>query len=393
MDRGSRAGARGARGARRRGRCGGPPPAGRLRLRDADRARAPAQRDDAAAAADGRRLRAAGPRAAGPARRAGRGRARRWSRCPAGRHEVGAPDRGFAYDNERPRHEVELAAFLIDRTPVTNASLRGLRRRDRGGAADVLGARRRGRLGHDDLRPPGRARSDAAGDPRRPRRRRGLRALGGQAAADRVRVGGRRRGCRSRSLQPRRHARSAARRPAPTRTAPPTAARVQMLGDVWEWTSSELDGLPGLRGRSPTPSTPRSSSATGLQGPPRRLLGDAAQRDPHRASATGTCPARGRSSPASAAPGTRTDDDRGVDDRDRGRPARGRRAGRHGRGSFARASPARSRSCRRSTSTTSAGRSCSSGSPSCPSTTRPAASARSSPRTPPRSSPPPSRAR
>jgi len=40
----------------------------------------------------------------------------------AGSHEIGAPDRGFAYDNERRRHAVELAAFEIDRLPVTNAS-------------------------------------------------------------------------------------------------------------------------------------------------------------------------------------------------------------------------------------------------------------------------------
>jgi gamma-glutamyl hercynylcysteine S-oxide synthase len=37
-----------------------------------------------------------------------------------GAHEVGAPPDGFAYDNERPRHRVELAPFWIDRTPVTN---------------------------------------------------------------------------------------------------------------------------------------------------------------------------------------------------------------------------------------------------------------------------------
>jgi iron(II)-dependent oxidoreductase len=37
-----------------------------------------------------------------------------------GEHEIGAPTRGFAYDNERPRHTVELAPFEIDRTPVTN---------------------------------------------------------------------------------------------------------------------------------------------------------------------------------------------------------------------------------------------------------------------------------
>jgi gamma-glutamyl hercynylcysteine S-oxide synthase len=43
-------------------------------------------------------------------------------RIEAGTHEIGASDRGFAYDNERPRHEVRLEAFEIDRTPVTNAT-------------------------------------------------------------------------------------------------------------------------------------------------------------------------------------------------------------------------------------------------------------------------------
>jgi iron(II)-dependent oxidoreductase len=38
----------------------------------------------------------------------------------AAAHEIGAAPEGFAYDNERPRHTVELAAFEIDRTPVTN---------------------------------------------------------------------------------------------------------------------------------------------------------------------------------------------------------------------------------------------------------------------------------
>jgi iron(II)-dependent oxidoreductase len=40
----------------------------------------------------------------------------------AGSYEIGAGDRGFAYDNERRRHPVELDAFEIDRTPVTNAA-------------------------------------------------------------------------------------------------------------------------------------------------------------------------------------------------------------------------------------------------------------------------------
>ena len=40
----------------------------------------------------------------------------------AGEHEIGSGPSGFAYDNERPRHEVELDAFWSDRTPVTNGA-------------------------------------------------------------------------------------------------------------------------------------------------------------------------------------------------------------------------------------------------------------------------------
>jgi iron(II)-dependent oxidoreductase len=35
---------------------------------------------------------------------------------------IGAPPTGFAYDNERPRHTVELAPFEIDREPVANGA-------------------------------------------------------------------------------------------------------------------------------------------------------------------------------------------------------------------------------------------------------------------------------
>ena len=41
-------------------------------------------------------------------------------RMPGGQYEIGAPATGFAYDNERPRHTVELAPFEIDSLPVTN---------------------------------------------------------------------------------------------------------------------------------------------------------------------------------------------------------------------------------------------------------------------------------
>jgi iron(II)-dependent oxidoreductase len=43
----------------------------------------------------------------------------------AGEYEIGAGERGFAYDNERRRHTVELAAFEIDRTPVSNGAYQG----------------------------------------------------------------------------------------------------------------------------------------------------------------------------------------------------------------------------------------------------------------------------
>ena len=39
---------------------------------------------------------------------------------PAARIPIGASADGFAYDNERPQHEVEVEAFAIGRVPVTN---------------------------------------------------------------------------------------------------------------------------------------------------------------------------------------------------------------------------------------------------------------------------------
>jgi iron(II)-dependent oxidoreductase len=41
---------------------------------------------------------------------------------PAGACTLGAAPDGFAYDNERPRHHVELPAFQLGRTPITNAT-------------------------------------------------------------------------------------------------------------------------------------------------------------------------------------------------------------------------------------------------------------------------------
>ncbi len=39
---------------------------------------------------------------------------------PGGRVRIGTDDAPWAYDNERPAHEVELGPFRLDRSPVTN---------------------------------------------------------------------------------------------------------------------------------------------------------------------------------------------------------------------------------------------------------------------------------
>jgi iron(II)-dependent oxidoreductase len=45
-----------------------------------------------------------------------------WLQIPAGPFAMGAGAEGFAYDNERPSHPVEVPAFAIARRPVNNAS-------------------------------------------------------------------------------------------------------------------------------------------------------------------------------------------------------------------------------------------------------------------------------
>jgi gamma-glutamyl hercynylcysteine S-oxide synthase len=45
-----------------------------------------------------------------------------WIELPAGPFAMGVGEQGFAYDNERPRHTVDVAACQIARRPVSNAS-------------------------------------------------------------------------------------------------------------------------------------------------------------------------------------------------------------------------------------------------------------------------------
>jgi iron(II)-dependent oxidoreductase len=45
-----------------------------------------------------------------------------WVAIPGGSFDMGAPDEAFSYDNERPRHSVEVGPFRIARRPVSNAT-------------------------------------------------------------------------------------------------------------------------------------------------------------------------------------------------------------------------------------------------------------------------------
>lgn len=72
-------------------------------------------------------LKLAEPGVYAPARRplpAARAAAGGMVRIEAGPFRMGDAGAGFAYDNERPSHEVHLEAFEIDRVPVTNGDFR-----------------------------------------------------------------------------------------------------------------------------------------------------------------------------------------------------------------------------------------------------------------------------
>ena len=164
---------------------------------------------------------------------------------PAGEHQIGAPEEGFAYDNERPAHSVALRGFRIDRTPVTNRDYMEFMAQT--GAEPPMYWQRDGEGGWVSTA-MGRT---ASVDPGRP-----VVHVSWHDADAFARWAGKR-------LPTEREWEAAARGASGERanldhlsfgTAPAGAypdgasdfGAVQMLGDVWEWTSSDFTEYPGF---------------------------------------------------------------------------------------------------------------------------------------------------
>lgn len=162
-----------------------------------------------------------------------------------GEVEIGAPAHGFAYDNERPRHTVELAPFAIDRAPVANGDY--ARFVDESGAEPPLYWERDGAGGWvrtamgrtEALRPDHPVvHVDFAGAEAFARwaGKRLPTELEWEAAA---------RGA-SRHRANLDHLAFGTAPAGAYADAPAECGAVQMLGDVWEWTSSRFTAYPGF---------------------------------------------------------------------------------------------------------------------------------------------------
>ena len=167
-------------------------------------------------------------------------------RAEGGPHEIGAPAVGFAYDNERPRHRVDLEPFWIDRTPVSNADY--MTYLEETGAEPPMYWERDGEGGWVRT---AMGRSEAV-DPQLP-----VIHVSWDEADAFARWAGKR---LPTELEWEAAAQGASREranldqlsfgPAPAGAYADAASEcgaVQMLGDVWEWTSSDFTAYPDFR--------------------------------------------------------------------------------------------------------------------------------------------------
>jgi iron(II)-dependent oxidoreductase len=162
-----------------------------------------------------------------------------------GPDEIGAPAVGFAYDNERPRHRIELESFWIDRTPVTNGEY--VTYLEEAGGEPPMYWERDGEGGWART---AMGRTEEV-DPRLP-----VIHVSWEEADAFARWAGKRLPTEEEWEAA---ARGASREranldqfsfgPAPAGAyadAAPSSGAVQMLGDVWEWTSSDFTAYPGF---------------------------------------------------------------------------------------------------------------------------------------------------
>ena len=305
-------------------------------LRAGDQPREPARRDHAAGAEPAVRPAAAGPRIAA-CRRAGRVSPARRCWCPAASSSSASTrsSEPHSLDNERPAHVVDVPAFRIGRVPVTNGEWQqfiddgGYRQQrwwsDRGWAHRQQAGLTAPQFWNTGWRHPHPVRPRRGRSPptnpcstsptSRPRRTRRGRARGcpprwnGRRPCAWDPAAGTRRRFPWGASEPTEHLANLggdALRPAPVGAYPAGASAYgaeQMLGDVWEWTSSPLRPWPGF-----TPMLYEQYSRAVLRAATTRCCAAARGRSRRAscgpASATGTIRSGGRSSPVSGWPGT-----------------------------------------------------------------------------------------
>jgi iron(II)-dependent oxidoreductase len=166
-------------------------------------------------------------------------------RIEGGAVEIGAPAEGFAYDNERPRHTVALEPFEIDRTPVTNGQY--ARYVEETGAEpplywerDGAGGWVRTAMGETLELDPGHPVVHVAYDEAQ-----GFAEWAGKRLPTELEWEAAARGA-DRNRANLDHLAFGTAPAGAYGDAPSEAGAVQMLGDAWEWTSSDFTGYPGF---------------------------------------------------------------------------------------------------------------------------------------------------